>query len=168
MTTIQTYLYSQIVRVQILDSGSFVKRDRTVYARPVTVYQGIDNPISIQVRNQEQRMVDMTTNLMQVDIQNPNLQLTEYSLGIEWTDRVRGYGQFVVTKEILDTLDQRHYTLTFRVIDQDSNRQRPAFVDDNYGVPLNMIVKPAYYADMLVQEGETSSNDFNKIDGGTI
>ena len=39
------------------------------------------------------------------------------------------------------------------------------FVDDNFGVPLDLIVKPAYYSDMPVQENEMS--DFLTIDGGT-
>lgn len=168
MVTIQTYLYAQIVEVQILDPTIFTTRNNKVYARPVTVYKGIDNPIQIRVKNQDQRAVDMSPQLMQVDIQDPIDQLTEYSLGVSWTNRLKGYGRFTITKTMLETLTKRQYKLTFRVINAETNEQQPAYIDDNFGVPLDLIVLPAYYSDMLPQEGEPSGNDFIKIDGGTI
>lgn len=168
MVTIQTYLYPRILEVQIWDDNIFTKRNNEVYAQPVTVYQGIDNPVQVRVRNQEQRKVNMNLQLMQVDIQNPLSKLTEFSLGVQWVDRAKGYGKFVITRDMLNNLNQRQYKLTFRVIDQETNEQKPAYIDDNFGVPLDLIVLPAYYSDMPPQEGETSEDDFNTINGGTL
>lgn len=136
-----------------------------MYATPVVIYQGIDNPIQVRVRNQDQKPVDMTGRLIQVDIQNPNDQLTEYSFGVTFTNRSRGWGNFTIPKSIVDSLTQRQYKLAFRAIDENTNREQPMFINDNFGVPLDLIVKPAYYSDMPPQEDET--DDFLTIDGGT-
>jgi hypothetical protein len=136
-----------------------------VYAHPVVIYQGIDNPIQVRVRNQDQKSVNMTGRIMQVDIQNPDNYLTEYSLGVNFTDRARGWGTFIISKAIVNSLTQRTYKLTFRAINESTNAEQPMFIDDNCGVPLDLIVKPAYYSDMPPQEDE--SDDFLTIDGGT-
>jgi hypothetical protein len=166
MITVQTYLYPQIVQVQFWDSTIFSTRNNEVYAKPVKVFKGIDNPVQVRVRNQDQRNVNMLGKIMQVDIQDPLNQLTAYSSIVTWADQSKGFGQFVITREMLDSLDQRQYKLTFRTVDPTSLTERPMFVDDNYGVPLDLIVLPAYYSDMPPQEGET--DDFLTIDGGNI
>jgi len=165
MITIQTYLYPVVVVAEFWDPTIFTTRNRTVYATPVTIYQGIDNPIQVRIRNQDQKAVDMTGRLVQVDIQNPDNQFTEYSFGVNFSNRTKGYGVFVISKAIVDSLRQRTYKLTFRAINEESNQEQPMFIDDNFGVPLDLIVKPAYYSDMPPQEGET--DDFLTIDGGT-
>lgn len=166
MVTIQTYLYPQIVMVQFWDPTIFTTRNSEVYAMPVKVYQGIDNPIQVKVKNQDQVAVNMTGRVMQVDIQDPVNQLTAYSLAVQWNNQTKGFGYFTLTRDILNSLDQRQYKLTFRTIDPNNFSERPMYVDDNYGVPLDLIVLPAYYADMPPQEGET--DDFLTINGGTL
>lgn len=165
MITIQTYLYPVTVVAEFWDPTIFTIRSREVYAHPVVIYQGIDNPIQIRVRNQDQKSVDMTGRIMQVDIQNPDNQWTEHSFGVAFADRQRGWGTFTIPKDIVDGLKQRTYKLTFRAINETTNQEQPMFIDDNCGVPLDLIVKPAYYSDMPPQENETS--DFLTIDGGT-
>jgi len=57
--------------------------------------------------------------------------------------------------------------LTFKVIQTSSNAERPAYVDDNYGVPIDLMVRPGYYSEMSIQ-GEEDLDDFLTIDGGTV
>lgn len=165
MTIITTYLYSKIITVYLYDSTIYKVRYNNVYTHPVVIYQGIDNPIQVRVCNQDQKPVNMTGRVMQVDIQNPNNQWTEHSFGVAFANRQRGFGTFTIPKDIVDGLKQRTYKLTFRAITEATNKEQPMFIDDNCGVPLDLIVKPAYYSDMPPQEGETS--DFLTIDGGT-
>ena len=54
MQTIKLYLVDQIAEVQIMDPAIFTVRNRTVYSRPIKVYQGVDNPIQVVVKNQDQ------------------------------------------------------------------------------------------------------------------
>ena len=55
MISIQTYLYNQTVDVQILESEIFTVRNRAVYVRPIKLYQGIDNPVVVKIKNQDQK-----------------------------------------------------------------------------------------------------------------
>jgi len=70
----------------------------------------------------------------------------------------------VLDKTTIDSLEQRFYKLTTKTINQDDLTEAPLYIDDNYGVPLDLQVLPAYYSDMAapVLLGETV------IDGGTI
>lgn len=137
-----------------------------MYAKPVTIYQGIDNPIQVRVRNQEQAAVNMSQYLLQVDIQDPKNLLTVESFGVQFQNINKGLGTFIIPQSLVNQLDQRQYKLTFKIIDKESNQERPAYVDDNYLIPVDLIVKPGYYSEMPPDPAET--DDFLKIDGGTI
>jgi hypothetical protein len=139
-----------------------------MYARPVTIYQGIDNPIQVRVRNQDQKAINMTPYAIQVDIQDPVNNLTVISYAVQRVIANKGFGTFTIPKSDANQLTQRNYRLTFRAINIASNAEQPAYIDDNYGVPIDLIVLPAYYAEMPPVEGETNANDFTTLDGGTI
>ena len=164
MTTIQTYLYTNKIEVQILDTGIFSTRNRQVYSRPVIVYQGIDNPVQIVTKNQDQKPVNLTGYQIQVDIQDPNTQTTVQSLPVNFSDIQLGRGSFTISKTLLDTLTERFYKLTFRTINLGSNAEAPLYIDDNFGVPLDLEVLPAYYSDTA--PSPTVSGYI--IDAGTI
>lgn len=142
---IQTYLYNNKVVAQIVDPTIFTTRNRVVYARPVTVYQGIDNPMQVVVKNQDQKAVDMTGFSMQVDIQDPNNVVLVKSYIVVWADITKGRGNVVLDRTTVDQLEQRFYKLTFRTISDVDQSERPAYIDDNYDVPLDLKVLPAYY-----------------------
>jgi len=60
MTTITSYLYDNKVIVQILDDDPEIKtRNRIVYSRPIKVYQGVDNVITLQFRNNDQKAANI-------------------------------------------------------------------------------------------------------------
>ena len=167
MQTIKAYLYDQKVEVQILDTTIFTVRNRQVYSRPIKVYQGIDNPIQVVVKNQDQKKVDLTGYAMQADIQDPNNQVTVASYAVTWTNGgniALGQGQFTIDSTTVNSLEQRFYKLTFRTIKNSDNSEKPLYVDDNYGVPLDLEVLPAYYS---TTEAAPLSNDL-VVDGGTL
>ena len=60
MQTIDVYWYKNILEVQVIDPTIYAKRNRIVYSRPIKIYQGIDNPIHVVIKNQEQRPADLT------------------------------------------------------------------------------------------------------------
>jgi hypothetical protein len=143
---IQCYLYSNIVPVQIWDPTIFSPRNRVVYSRPITVHQGIDNPLQIVVRNQDQKPVDLTGYAVQIDIQDPVNKLTAYSLAVTFTDITKGQGTVTLDTATVNSLDQRIYKLTMRTIADDDASEKPLYIDDNFGVPLDLDVREAYYA----------------------
>lgn len=146
MQTVQAYLYPNTVEVQILDSSIFMTRNRQVYTRPITVYQGIDNPIQIRALNQDQKRVDLTGYAMQAQIQDPVNQVLVETLNVTWANIQQGLGTITISADTVNSLEQRYYKLTFKTVQSSDLSERPVYVDDNYGVPLDLQVLPAYYS----------------------
>jgi len=147
-----------------MDPSIFTVRNRQVYSRPIKVYQGIDNPIQVVIKNQEQRKVDLTGYVVQADIQDPVNQVTVESMAVTWGNIQQGLGTFTIQSDVINQLEQRFYKLTFKVINLDGNAEKPLFIDDNYGVPLDLEVLPAYYSS--AQPSPLVSNSV--LDGGLL
>ena len=136
-----------------------------MYAKPVTIYKGIDNPIQVNVKNQDQKSVNMTGYAMQVDIQDPVNSLTVESFPVTFANVSLGRGTFTISKNTVNALEQRTYKLTMKTINVSDNMEQPVYIDDNYSVPLDLHVLPAYYGD---QAPPPDQPDTGIIDGGAI
>ena len=159
---IQCYLYANIVEVQIWDSAIFSLRNRVVYSRPIKAYQGIDNPMQVVIRNQDQKLIDLSGYVVMAAIQDPLNGVTVESYAVTFTDITKGVGNFTLDRSTINTLEQRFYKLTFKTIKQSDNTERPLYIDDNYSVPLDLEILPAYYADMASDQTEVI------FDGGVM
>jgi hypothetical protein len=133
-----------------------------VYSRPIKVYQGIDNPVQVIIKNQDQKSVNLTGYTMQAQIQDPTNGVTVETYAVTFTDITKGLANFTIDRATINTLEQRFYKLTFKTIKQNDNTEQPIYIDDNYGVPLDLQVLPAYYADMASDTSEVI------FDGGVI
>jgi hypothetical protein len=162
MQTIKLYLVNQIAEVQIMDPAVFTTRNRQVYSRPIKVYQGIDNPVQVIVKNQDQKNVNLTGYTVQASIQDPTNQVTIETYAVTFANVAVGQGTFTLDKGTINTLENRFYKLTFKTIKTSDNTEQPVYIDDNYGVPLDLEILPAYYAD--------SASDTSEVifDGGVI
>lgn len=160
---IYAYLYPNIVQVQIWDPSIFSPRNRIVYSRPVKIYQGIDNPLQIVIQNQDQKPVDMTGYLVQIDIQDPLVKGSVESIAVQMTNINKGFGTFVIPKEVVNSLDQRIYKLTIKTINQSDNTESPLYFDDNFTAPIDLIVLPGWYESMPL-----TLNSDEVLDAGQI
>ena len=149
--------------VEVLDYSIpiITTRNRVVYSRPIKVYQGIDNSIQLVVKNQDQKPVNLTGYTVQIDIQDPNNQLTAYSFSANangtYSNLTVGTTTILFTAAVVNSLDQRFYKLTTRIINNANSTEAPLYIDDNFGVPLDLEVLPAYYSSSTVVQnlGET-------------
>lgn len=164
MITVKAYLYPNTAEVQVFDPTIFTNRNRIMYSRPIKVYQGIDNPIQVIVRNQDQKGVDLTGSNMLASIQDPTNQVTVNSYPVTFADITKGLGSFVLDKATIDGLENRFYKLTFSTTVIATDVSRPVYVDDNYGVPLDLEVLPAYYQTTSAPSG----TDTYTMDGGSL
>jgi hypothetical protein len=140
-----------------------------MYAKPVTIYKGIDNPIQVNVKNQDQKVVNMTGYSMQVEIQDPVNNVTVDSFSVTFANIVLGRGTFTIDKNTVNSLEQRLYKLTMKTIRADNNTEQPVYIDDNYGVPLYLNVQPGYYASSPDSNGDGDNVIIDDlIDGGVI
>ena len=170
MIVVKAYLVNQTAEVQIFDTSIFTVRNRVVYSRPIKVYQGIDNPVQVIIRNQDQKSVDLTGYVVTAQIQDPVNQQTmnEYAVSFSGAgaDITKGLGSFVMDQGTLNNLENRTYKLTFSTTLVSTSATRPLYTDDDYSAPLELTVLPAYYATTapapdLQQQSIT-------VDGGTL
>ena len=143
-----------------------------MYSRPIKVYQGIDNPIQVILKNQDQKKVDISNGVsptvpdyyVEAAIQDPVNKLTVVKYDVNFTDYTSGNGTFTIEKAVIDDLEQRLYKLTFSIENINSGAKKPLYIDDNYGVPLDLFVLPAYWSDQAPAPNIQES----VVDGGTI
>jgi len=148
MQTINTYLYPNIIIAQFVDPTIFTTRNRTVYTRTIKIYQGIDNPLQVQVKNQDQKPIDTTNYLVQVDIQDMDSQGSVESLAVTMINATKGLGTVTIPRAVVNALEQRRYKLNVKLITIANNQERPLYVDDNYGVMAELEVLPGWYESM--------------------
>ena len=163
MQTIKTYLYANLVEVQFWDPTIFSVRERIVYSRPVKIYQGIDNPLQVTVKNQDQKPINLTGYLLQLDIQDPQTSGSLQSIPVSITDFIKGQGTVTIPRDIVNSLEQRFYKLTVKLIEDATNKERPTYIDSNYGALLDLEVLPGWYESTPL----TLESD-EVIDAGTI
>jgi hypothetical protein len=145
MQTIDVFWYKNILEVQVQDPAIFTTRNRIVYSRPIKIYQGIDNPIHIVAKNQDQKSVDLTGYTMEIAIQDLINELTVSVFAVSAFTWTRGLGQFTIPVETVNALDQEFYWLTARLVNTATNMLQPLYIDDNHEVRLTLQVLPAYY-----------------------
>jgi len=146
MQTIEVFSYKNILEIQIIDPAIFTVRNRIVYSRTIKIYQGIDNPIHVVTKNQDQKSVDLTGYLMQVEIQDFENEITVAAFAVSFVTQNKGLGTFTIPKDTVNALDQRHYHLTARLTNAATNAQNPLYIDDNYSVAVPLQVLGAYYS----------------------
>lgn len=164
MITIKTYLYPNTVEVQVFDPTIFKTRNRQVYSRPIKVYQGVDNPVQVIVRNQDQKSVNLTGSSVTASIQDPVNKVTIKSYPVIWANIQLGQGTFTFDANTINSLEQRFYKLAFSTTVTATDVTSPVYIDDNYGVPLDLEVLPAYYETSVTLPG----TDTYSLDGGSI
>jgi hypothetical protein len=130
----------------------------------VTIYQGVDNPIQVVIKNQEQRPFNVTGYAVQADIQDPVNRVTVESFAVVMSNAIRGLGSFVIDKDTALALDQRFYHITFKAIKTSDNSEQPMYMDDNFGAPIPLEVREAYYA---ISQPAPSVDDAI-LDAGTL
>lgn len=145
MQTIDVFWYKNILEVQVQDPAIFTTRNRIVYSRPIKIYQGIDNPIHIVAKNQDQKSVDLTGYTMEIAIQDIINELTVSVFAVSAFTWNKGLGQFTIPVETVNALDQEFYWLTARLVNTATNMLQPLYIDDNHEVRLTLQVLPAYY-----------------------
>lgn len=162
MITVKAYIYPNTAEVQVFDPSIFSVRNRIVYSRPIKVYQGIDNPVQVIVRNQDQKAVNLTGYTVQASVQDPTNEVTIESYAVTFANIATGQGAFTLDKGTINTLENRFYKLTFKTVKTSDNTEAPVYIDDNYGAPLDLEILPAYWSEAASEQTEVV------IDGGTI
>jgi hypothetical protein len=82
---------------------------------------------------------------VQAAIQDPVNEDTVNTYAVTFANIANGRGAFIFDSVTVSNLEQRFYKLTFKTNKTSDNTERPLYADDDYGVPIDLEVLPAYY-----------------------
>jgi hypothetical protein len=68
-----------------------------------------------------------------------------------------------ISRDVANSLDQRRYKITIKLINQGTNKERPLYTDANFGAAVDLEVLPGWYESMPLQ---LDSDEV--LDAGTI
>jgi hypothetical protein len=87
-----------------------------------------------------------------------------YDINFTETGYENSVGTFSIEKTVIDDLEQRLYKLTFTIEPLATSVKQPLYIDDNYGVPLDLQVLPAYWS----STAPAPNIEQSVVDGGSI
>ena len=147
MQTITSYYYDNVITVQWDDDPSIIQRNRVVYVPPVKIYKGINNLLKIEMKNSDQKHVDLTNYVLTFNIVDDYVYsnaTTVFTTNVSITNAKLGQGYVVITDYDLVQLDREQYT--FNVFINDTCWGNIAtYVDDNYGAAGQLFVSNSAY-----------------------
>ena len=158
MPLITSYLYQNTFTVQVLDhSNPSIQhiRNRVVYQRPIEIYRGADNPITIKFKNQDQKTANIAGKTFTgyiIDylkgnvVANVNVTISNVSTATAST---------VLSKSFINSLPQNKYKLAF--LQYDGTYDTPIYSNDNFGVYAELNINPAFALDPFT----SSTSDYN-------
>lgn len=144
MPVITSYLYSNTFTVQILDYAdpTIKTRNRVVYQRPINIYRGADNPITIKFKNQDQKTANIVGSTFQGFITDAIEGNIISNLSVTVSNVTTGTANCTITSNMLTSLPKNRYKLVFKKIT--SGVQTPVYSDDNYGIHAELIIHRGY------------------------
>ena len=166
MPLITSYLYQNIFVVQLLDyANPDIQniRNRVVYQRPIEIYRGADNPVTIKFKNQDQKpanIAGLTFSGYIIDYLKGNVVA---NVSVTVSNVTTATATTMLTSDFLNSLPQNKYKLAF--LRYDGTYETPVFSDDNYGVYAELNINPGYETDPFT----SSTTDYSgNVDLGLI
>lgn len=145
MPVITSYLYQNIFTVQILDYDNETIqhiRNRIVYQRPIQIYRGADNPITIKFKNQDQKPANIASSTFQGFITDYLDGNVVANVSVTISNVQTSIATCTITSTMLEELPQNRYKLIF--LQTANGLNTPVYSDDNYGIHAELNINPAY------------------------
>lgn len=134
MQKISTYLYSNIINV-IADLAIFPVRWNIVYQNNIKIYKGVDNLLTIDVKNADQKRIDISSYNLKLVIFDVNGQEVITTSIIPST--TTGLATTLITSE--DIVDIGSQFLKYSIYNLNSdNRKNVFYADANFGAVGNI------------------------------
>lgn len=134
MQKISSYLYPNRINV-VADVALFPVRWNIVYQNRVKIYQGVDNVLTIDVKNSEQKRIDISDMDLRMIVTDTNGQLVSE---IELIPReTQGLATATISEEDLVNLTPQFLQFSIYRINQD-NSKTVLYADTQFGAKGNM------------------------------
>jgi uncharacterized membrane protein len=142
---ITSYLYQNIFTVQLLDYGNVAIqniRNRVVYQRPIEIYRGADNPITVKFKNQDQKAANISNSTFQGFISNYIDGNIVANVSVTVSNVQTATASCTITSSMLEILPQNKYKLIF--LQSVAGLNTPVYSDDNFSIYAELNINPAY------------------------
>lgn len=145
MQRISAFIYQNRIEVLADIDPSITTRNKIVYARTIKIYRGMDNTVVFQLKNSDQKPVNITgyTITMSVVNDDNNTQFVEFEGTI--VDAVKGIVSVIVPELDLAYLDREYYNYALKVTDQ-SDLEIQVYTDDFFTVRGQLQILDGYNA----------------------
>lgn len=134
MQKISCYLYPNRINV-VADMAVFPVRYKIVYQNRIKIYKGVDNILTIDVKNSDQKRIDITSMDLKISIQDANgKEFLNKSLTASATT---GLATVNIEEDDIDFLDPQFLTFTVYKVNVDTSKT-VFYADTQFGIKGNM------------------------------
>lgn len=132
MHHISSYLYDNRITVLLLDEDATLKtRYRIVYSRTVKAYDNVDNVITINFKNSDQKAANIAGKTFTFNLTANVGNTAVWSTPVTISNATTAVGTVTLDQANIANLTQEYYNYT--VSYTYGNLTLPAYVDDNWG-----------------------------------
>lgn len=161
MQKVQVYLYpNRITVLSHLDDNLANTEYRIVYQRTIKLYKGIDNVIELEVKNNDQKRVEIGLSQLQLVLMDQEYNtLYTYAADSLEDSTIVGLARITIPKEHLVSLDPQF--LKFTVIKDNDHITYTNSNFDAYGtMELKPGVKPTSYVETIKYDRWTTETNY--------
>jgi hypothetical protein len=132
MQKISSYLYPN--RIELLaDLAGFTTEYTNVYQKTVKIYKGVDNVLEFDIKNADQKRIELSTTPSITDITLNVMDASGYAMGTYTVTPTATKGIATVTIPQADVADIRHQFLKYSVTASKDNATIPLYADSRFG-----------------------------------
>lgn len=149
MQKLNGYLETQYISVIYSPDTTTPNRSRTVYARPLKLYRGIDNTIQLRLLNVDQKAVNIAGKTFVFNIIDPSTNLVIKDVTGVLADpsqaTLKGFVNFAFTESTLKDANGGRYNYSVHELASDGSRT-VVYSGDNYDADGDLTVSDAPYS----------------------
>ena len=131
MQKISSYLYSNRIQAVVNLAASPLEW-RIVYQRKFKIYQGLDNVLELDVKNAEQKRIDITTYTIKFVVMD-QLNQEIYTGDVDTDTGIKGLGLMSIPATALEFISPQFLKYTVYILNND-NTKTPVYGDTQFGV----------------------------------
>lgn len=143
MQRINAYLYPNRIEVQAEVDPTITTRNKIVYARTVKIHRGIDNTVVFNVKNSDQKPVNLANHRMFLSVIDDDNNTKYVEIEGSAVDAVKGIFSFVLPSGEVNNLDQERYNYALKAVTAGS-QEILLYADDYFTVRGQLEVQDGY------------------------
>ncbi len=134
MQTINVFYYWNEIDVQLGFDPSVGERNRVMYQRTIKMYHGVDNLVCFNIKNGDQKPVNITGFTVNFNIIDDEGGALLYTTPVTVFDPVNGIVSVTIGELVLSPLTASYYNYSLTAINQTTNLEYVLYSGANYEV----------------------------------